>query len=294
MKKYLTTGFSVLVSIFIAQLLFAQSAITFQMSLVDELKSGTFNPATDRVEVRGMLQNGVQLRDLPNNHEIENGSDLDPVHGVNDFGSDSHELATLTDRRGNTQSQHGTTRQVKNPRHHSFATNAATQQSATQKPNHTFQDGSDLSSSALTADESGVDKGSHSLVSSFGQQNKSVRDNNRTLDANLNSSIPQTRNTNDNVNTGDHALDQMNSNNPNPTNNTALDGVIMTEGTIVDSVYNVTIIFPPSLMGEELNYRFAKITSGRESVEQLVAPRIVTLSPGSRALNVSYFNIPSW
>lgn len=71
-------------------------------------------------------------------------------------------------------------------------------------------------------------------------------------------------------------------------------GTSMTEGTVVDSVYTVTVSFPGSVVGENLQFRFGMVTTDSSWTENLDPPRKATLSSGERDLNLFYFDTPSW
>jgi len=322
MKKYLIRGFSALVIILMAQIVFAQSAITFQMSLVDELKEGSFNPATDRVEVRGSLDGGLTLKNVYDNNTFhEDDSDNLPQQ-VSDFNAvqagnytEQNQLNHSGTNNGMTfnadqQSFNtGSTEQIPaadktSPGLHSAEGMTVNRQSPAVKPQGM------MSANAFNSnpDEgSRADKRNLTLNQEIGTAATNSASNRRIDRRGMSINQDQSTWANNNQQLGDDGRikpnapldasfhqDPMGHSNSGSTSESTLTGIVMTEGTIVDSVYNVTIVFPAGLMGEELNFRFAKITGGEEHIEALVAPRIVTLSPGTREMNVCYFNIPSW
>jgi len=326
MKKYLIRGFSALVIILMAQIVFAQSAITFQMSLVDELQEGSFNPATDRVEVRGMLDGGMTLKNVYDNntfHEDDPDNMPQQANGFNAVQAGNYTEQGELNHSGsnggmtfNTDHQSfstGSTEQIPaedktSPGLHSADGMTVNRQSPAIKPQGT------MSANAYNSnpqDEPRSDKRGMTLNQETGTTATNSASNRRIDRQGMSINQEQstwTTNTNQQLggNSDDGRIkpnapldasfheDPMGHNSSGSTSESTLTGIVMTEGTIVDSVYNVTIVFPAGLMGEELNFRFAKITGGEEQIEALVAPRIVTLSPGTREMNVCYFNIPSW
>lgn len=381
------SGRSLLIFAFVlsAKILLAQSTVTFQMSLVDEIKSGQFNAPTDRVEIRGVLDGGTTLRSVFQGSDTQDdqnyttpyqirddnshrrGKNHNQVQGIQHNAGSMNNNVTLgdqsndndqfqlsgtvettqpTDQMNNNQmsvtgsmetaqqqQSSGLTGRIEGEQSSAFADGAfnnanhriseipASQSTEAEAPAQTanrrnlraVNAANGKSSRLATREQNNASLTSERNTSPRRYRRANMSDNNGEITRHKNGQTPTDEFGNSDFNdrgtfefvdgskghkrgeTGTSTqIEPGAGTTPGGQNIVTSTGIVMTEGTIIDSVYNVTITFPSSMMGQDLNWRFAKIEGGVEYVENLEMPRIVTLTPGSRELNVSYFNTPAW
>ena len=316
MKKYIITGAIFLAAIFVSQQALAQSTVTFQLSLVDAMENGQFNINTDRVEIRGALDGGLSLKNVYTgnfdgddgnpSHELSDASNLSGTEYAGEeesspqpqndrqleaFSDDQESIAGSTFDKPNVNSNQNTG--VRTADNNISQVYGQVQQSP--QPSGLKRSRSEgayaLDNAAGGSGTANPDKRKASI-----NRMQSGQNNQQSASGNKNPRDTRSQGMLD-ASLGSESVAGAVENNPGGTTDepqVSPTGIIMTEGVVVDSVYNVTITFPSSLMGEVLNFRFAKIVNGQEYIEELEPPRLVTLSPGSRELNVSYFNVPAW